>query len=93
MLLPHSTQDMIIGVHQRPGDLAVNVCKTKALTNMRAAGSDDTIKVPAPPTLSHPVSLASSVCLLHLLSHSLTHSQNSLTLSNSLTPRSSRPWS
>lgn len=33
---------MIIGVHQRPGDLAVNVCKTKALTNMRAAGKDKT---------------------------------------------------
>merc|ERR1712232_1457580 len=28
---------MIIGVHQRPGDLEVNVRKTKALTNMRSA--------------------------------------------------------
>ena len=41
-------KDMIIGVHQRPGDLAVNVCKTKALTNMRAAGSDDNVKVIPP---------------------------------------------
>ena len=41
-------KDMIIGVHQRPGDLAVNVCKTKALTNMRASGSDDTIKIVPP---------------------------------------------
>jgi GTP-binding protein len=41
-------KDMIIGVHQRPGDLAVNVCKTKALTNMRAAGSDDTVKLIPP---------------------------------------------
>lgn len=41
-------KDMIIGVHQRPGDLAVNVCKTKALTNMRASGSDDTVKVIPP---------------------------------------------
>jgi len=41
-------KDMIIGVHQRPGDLAVNICKTKALTNMRAAGSDDTIKITPP---------------------------------------------
>jgi GTP-binding protein len=41
-------KDMIIGVHQRPGDLAVNVCKTKALTNMRAAGSDDTVKLTPP---------------------------------------------
>ena len=39
---------MIIGVHQRPGDLAVNVCKTKALTNMRAAGNDDNVKVVPP---------------------------------------------
>jgi len=26
---------MIVGIHQRPSDLEVNVCKTKALTNMR----------------------------------------------------------
>jgi GTP-binding protein len=30
-------KDMIIGIHQRPGDLAVNVCRTKQLTNMRSA--------------------------------------------------------
>merc|ERR1740138_393095 len=30
-------KDMIIGLHQRPGDLKVNVCKVKALTNMRSA--------------------------------------------------------
>jgi GTP-binding protein len=41
-------KDMIIGVHQRPGDLAVNVCKTKQLTNMRAAGSDDMVQVVPP---------------------------------------------
>lgn len=41
-------KDMIIGVHQRPGDLAVNCCKTKQLTNMRAAGSDETIKISPP---------------------------------------------
>lgn len=41
-------KDMIIGVHQRPGDLAVNICKTKALTNMRAAGNDDTVKIVPP---------------------------------------------
>jgi GTP-binding protein len=29
-----------IGIHQRPGDLEVNVCKTKALTNMRQANKD-----------------------------------------------------
>lgn len=41
-------RDMIIGVHQRPGDLHVNVCKGKALTNMRASGSDSTIKIVPP---------------------------------------------
>ena len=41
-------KDMIIGVHQRPGDLAVNVCKMKQLTNMRAAGNDDTVKIVPP---------------------------------------------
>ncbi|KAJ1442086.1 P-loop containing nucleoside triphosphate hydrolase protein [Ochromonadaceae sp. CCMP2298] len=45
-------KDMIIGVHQRPGDLHVNVCKTKALTNMRAAGSDDTTKITPPMELN-----------------------------------------
>ncbi|KAJ1454730.1 P-loop containing nucleoside triphosphate hydrolase protein [Pelagophyceae sp. CCMP2097] len=30
-------KDMIVGIHQRPGDLRVNVCKTKQLTNMRSA--------------------------------------------------------
>jgi GTP-binding protein len=28
---------MIIGIHQRPGDLEVNICKLKQLTNMRSA--------------------------------------------------------
>ena len=41
-------EDMIIGVHQRPGDLALNVCRTKQLTNMRASGSDDTVKLTPP---------------------------------------------
>lgn len=41
-------KDMIVGVHQRPGDLPVNVCKTKQLTNMRAAGSDDNVQVVPP---------------------------------------------
>lgn len=41
-------KDMIIGVHQRPGDLPINVCKTKQLTNMRASGSDDNVKIVPP---------------------------------------------
>jgi len=39
---------MIIGIHQRPGDLEVNICKTKALNNMRAAGKDNNAGVIAP---------------------------------------------
>lgn len=44
--------DMIIGVHQRPGDLAVNVCKMKALTNMRSATKEKTEGVQVPLELS-----------------------------------------
>ena len=39
---------MIVGACNRNEDMAVNVCKKKALTNMRAAGSDDAIRL-APP--------------------------------------------
>jgi len=48
LIVPPKTEvyeNMLIGIHQRPGDLKVNVCKKKALTNMRASGSDDTIKI------------------------------------------------
>ena len=41
-------EGMIIGEHSRENDLIVNVCKGKKLTNMRAAGSDDALKL-APP--------------------------------------------
>lgn len=30
-------KNQIVGVHQRPGDLAVNICRMKALTNYRSA--------------------------------------------------------
>jgi len=43
---------MIIGVHQRPGDLEVNVCKTKALTNMRSANKGITTGITAPIEMS-----------------------------------------
>ncbi len=39
---------MIVGEHSRENDLVVNVCKGKKLTNMRASGSDDAVKL-APP--------------------------------------------
>jgi GTP-binding protein len=34
---------MIIGANNRSGDLELNVCKNKKLTNVRASGSDDNI--------------------------------------------------
>ncbi|RMF83156.1 MAG: translational GTPase TypA [Nitrospirae bacterium] len=41
---------MIIGEHSRERDLIVNPCKTKKLTNMRAAGRDENILLaPVPP--------------------------------------------
>ncbi len=41
-------EGMIIGLHNRDNDLAVNPCKNKKLTNVRASGSDDSISL-APP--------------------------------------------
>jgi len=41
---------MIVGEHNRENDLTVNVCKAKKLSNVRASGSDDAIKI-APPRL------------------------------------------
>ncbi len=41
-------EGQVIGEHTRPNDLTVNVTKTKKLTNMRASGSDDKVKL-APP--------------------------------------------
>ncbi|MEO7175059.1 MAG: translational GTPase TypA [Saprospiraceae bacterium] len=38
----------VIGENSRPGDLVVNVTKTKKLTNMRASGSDDKVKLIPP---------------------------------------------
>jgi len=37
---------MVVGEHTRDRDLNVNICKTKNLTNVRAAGSDDKIILP-----------------------------------------------
>jgi GTP-binding protein len=35
----------VIGEHTRPGELEVNVVKGKKLTNMRASGSDESLKI------------------------------------------------
>jgi GTP-binding protein len=41
-------EGQVIGEHSRSGDLVINVTKTKKLTNMRASGTDEKMKI-APP--------------------------------------------
>jgi len=38
----------VIGEHTRERDLVINVCKTKKLTNVRAAGTDEKVMLPPP---------------------------------------------
>lgn len=38
-------EGMVIGEHLRQGDLVINIVKTKKLTNMRASGSDDKVRI------------------------------------------------
>ena len=45
-------EGMIVGENSREDDLVVNVCKTKHLTNSRASGSDEALKLVTPTTLS-----------------------------------------
>lgn len=43
---------MIVGEHSRAGDLEINVARKKHVTNVRAAGSDDLVKLNTPRQLS-----------------------------------------
>ena len=43
---------MIVGETPKAEDISVNVCKKKQLTNMRASGSDDALRLTTPRTLS-----------------------------------------
>ncbi|MBS7007967.1 translational GTPase TypA [Anaerostipes sp.] len=43
---------MVIGQNGKAEDVEVNVCKTKKLTNTRASGSDDSLKLSPPKLLS-----------------------------------------
>lgn len=45
-------EGMIVGENSREDDLAVNVCKQKHLTNNRASGSEEALKLTPPTTLS-----------------------------------------
>lgn len=41
-------EGMIVGEHNRDNDIIVNICKEKALTNIRSAGKDDTVRLKTP---------------------------------------------
>ncbi|MCZ6795560.1 MAG: translational GTPase TypA [Planctomycetota bacterium] len=45
-------EGMIVGEHCKEDDIAVNVCKTKKLTNVRAAGSDKNVILSPPRKMS-----------------------------------------
>ena len=45
-------EGMVIGEHQRPGDLAVNVAKKKHLTNMRSSNKDIEVRLSPPRQMS-----------------------------------------
>ena len=51
---------MVVGEHNRPQDILVNVCKTKKLTNMRSATADVMV------TLSTPRQLSLEDCLEYI---------------------------
>ncbi|MFN6080179.1 MAG: translational GTPase TypA [Bacteroidota bacterium] len=41
-------EGQVVGENNRPGDMVINLTKTKKLTNMRASGSDDKLKLIPP---------------------------------------------
>jgi GTP-binding protein len=45
-------EGMVIGEHAKPNDIGVNVCKTKHLTNVRAARADATVRLTPPRQMS-----------------------------------------
>lgn len=55
LFVPPATEvyeGMIIGMNSRREDMTVNACKNKKLTNTRASGSDDAIKLTPPKVFS-----------------------------------------
>ena len=45
-------EGMVVGENPKGGDIVVNVCKRKQMTNMRAAGSDESLRLIPPKTMS-----------------------------------------
>jgi GTP-binding protein len=59
-------QGMIVGENARAGDMDVNICREKKLTNMRASSSDDTVRLTPPRefSLEHALEfIASDECI------------------------------
>ena len=48
----HVYAGMVVGICSRNEDMTVNVCKKKQLTNMRAAGSDEALRLTTPRVFS-----------------------------------------
>ena len=55
---------MIVGEHRRPQDLDVNPLRGKQLTNIRAAGKDDAVRMSPPRQM--PLEVALEVALAYL---------------------------
>jgi GTP-binding protein len=64
---------MIVGEHNRPQDLEINVCKTKQLTNMRSAGAEelDTLQSPMQMTLERALEYIGSDEMLEVTPESI----------------------
>jgi GTP-binding protein len=45
-------EGMIVGENAKDNDLSINVCREKKLTNIRAAGRDENVKLPPPHVMS-----------------------------------------
>ena len=45
-------EGMLVGIHSRSDDISVNVCKEKHLTNTRASGSDEALRLVPPVKMS-----------------------------------------
>jgi GTP-binding protein len=43
---------MIVGEHTRDNDIIVNICKEKALNNIRTANKEETVKLKSPRLMS-----------------------------------------
>jgi GTP-binding protein len=41
-------EGQVVGIYNKSGDLKINVCKAKALTNMRASQSEKKVSTPCP---------------------------------------------